>query len=79
MNDNLEKILDARFVEIGFPDADNPCLPPAMRIELAKCVGMFYAGDVLIVDRRGGLRIVSRPCPRTLDNLLKSHTGKSDE
>jgi hypothetical protein len=50
----LEKELDARFVEIGFPNYGDNTIPPALREQLAFIVARFYNGEVLIVDHRAG-------------------------
>jgi hypothetical protein len=74
----LEKELDARFADIGFPSHDDPTIPPAMRIQLAHCIARFYSGEVLVVDRRGNaLRIYARtnPNPGGLTFPKKSTLG----
>lgn len=55
----LEKQIDARFIEMGFPDPDNAAIPQDMRAEIARQLGLFYNGHTLVVDRRqpGHLKI----------------------
>ena len=59
MKTKLEKELDARFEEIGFPDPNNPAITADLRTEIAKQLGLFYNGHTLVVDRRqpGHLKI----------------------
>jgi len=59
MKSELEKQLDARFAEIGFPDPDNEAVTPDLRTEIARQLGLFYNGHTLVVDRRqpGHLKI----------------------
>jgi hypothetical protein len=55
----LEKELDARFEEIGFPNPDNVAITEDLRKEIARQLGLFYNGHTLVVDRRqpGHLKI----------------------
>jgi hypothetical protein len=59
MKTELEKQIDARFAEMGFPDPDNKAITPDLRAEIARQLGLFYNGHTLVVDRRqpGHLKI----------------------
>ena len=59
MKSKLEKQIDARFLEIGFPNPDNKAITEDLRAEIAKQLGLFFNGQTLVVDRRqpGHLKI----------------------
>lgn len=56
---DLEKQIDARFIEMGFPNPDDKTVTADLRTEIARQLGLFYNGHTLVVDRRqpGHLKI----------------------
>jgi len=48
----LEKQIDARLKEVGFPEPDNVAIVGAQRERIVEALGLFYHGHTLVVDYR---------------------------
>jgi hypothetical protein len=48
----LEKQIDERLKEIGFPEPENACITPPQREKIVEALGLFYHGHTLVVDYR---------------------------